>query len=325
MSYWIATVKRVVDENVIAGDRPLHGLIRLENSDLYSFAAVPYQAAAESVAHKYTGTQRCDRTFQTGYSQLLDLVRKLLRSLQLLGIATAASTAFIRRATAILDRHGIDESTFIEVAGPDHPMHHDEDIAIAADSCLVYSRIIADCIAKTLPSLFGEPPYRGIKRNSFRDVMKYASTHPETPLGELFTVASLDWFNVLSGGDPERSDARKGVRENLIHYGAFTSVSWSSPNPGEQGASDVKIRLHQKNQSEILSDLLVELSAICGGLFGFMDWACLLAMKQERRIDFRERNDLWKDVIYIADPVDFIGTMIPRLNQTRNTPAANTG
>jgi len=107
----------------------------------------------------------------------------------------------------------------IGVSGADEPMYYDIDISIAADSCLVYSRIIAICIALTLPALLGDPP-SDLKRPSFRDVSKYASQRPETPLGKLFSGASLEWFETLS----RKSVSRWGIRENLIHYGAFNVV-----------------------------------------------------------------------------------------------------
>ncbi len=310
-------VRRVVESNLVAGDRPLNGLIRLDESDSSSYFALPYFAAVESVAHKYGKTKRYDKDFRMGYGPLLELVTKLIRSLQRLGIAAELMKGFLDKIYSAGDNPSVIE---VEVGVEGDLANAVVDISIAADSCLVYARIIADRISLTLPALFGEPPYRGIKRSSFREMMKGCLKDTATPLGELFHGASLEWFEVLSGrgtGDP---GSHKGIRENLVHYGAFNTVSWYDESVGEGGEPTWKLQIHQKGEKELLGDLLANLAVVCGGLFGFMDRACRLALQQGEGIDFRECKYVWEDVIPVAGPIDFLGTMLPRLTPDHETP-----
>jgi hypothetical protein len=316
MSDRVQRVKRVVNHNLIAGDRPLNGLIRFDDSDSLSYMALPYYAAVESVAHTYGKTKRYDGDFRMGYWPFRELVTKLIRSLQRLGIVDESA----RRFNGLLRASEQPRVIEIEVSGTDHPMWHSVDISTATDSCLVYSRIIADCIGLTLPAILGDPPYRYLQRTSFRKVSTYAANHPITPLGRLFSGTSLEWFNILS----QRDSVNRGLRENLIHCGADNLVAWSSIEP-EGGERREELQLSQYSYKGIHVDLLASLAAICGGLFGFMDRACRFAMQQEGGIDFRECKYVWKDVIPVPGPIDFLGTMIPRLTPNQETSQAPTG
>ena len=182
---------RIVERNLGDPDAPLHGILPIEEYTGLSVVAIPYAGTALKVQVLEAGSRRIDQEFKMGLHQILDLVRHLVRSLQLLGPS-------IDRFMKYVDWGREPGSFTIETDDLYNFMHKDIDVVIFIDLSILYLRIIGDCIGRTLPSLLGDLPRRGLKKGSLREVWNYAKKEPQTPLGELFSTTSMESFEILA-------------------------------------------------------------------------------------------------------------------------------
>jgi hypothetical protein len=121
---------------------------------------------------------------------------------------------------------------------------------------MYYFRILADCVAKTMPALLLDDLSQG-QRRSFRDQYKKArAPGANHPLRQIYDEPSFDWFEFLAGKKGECQP--DGARDARTHLGAIHIVT-------NQSAHMVSYSAH--HSGDIVGDLR---DAICG-FFGFLD------------------------------------------------------
>ncbi len=155
--------------------------------------------------------------------------------------------------------------------------HSTLDVGICVDSCSSYLKILADVVAKTIPSIFGAPPFR-VSRESMNSLWNNALQQPDTPLGRLFNSAPRDWLDILSAA----RNRTAGIRDSRVHHGALNSVmghavgeesfravvsQWSVGKERDGDRAGETIRDSVLHSDDAVSDLI----ASTAGLFSFLD------------------------------------------------------
>jgi len=301
-------IKQLADSSA-----PLHGLWPNPGVLGMSLILVPYCGLVNRVFTRHRGSRRIDLEFEMGFWQMYDLLSLLARSIQLLGASS-------RRYLDSLDPPGADPRvghTSIEVdLNEMHGyFHRSLDLKLFFDSCFSYSRIIGDCIGRTAPSIFQEPPYR-FGRSSLREVRKYALKQCETPLGGLFFGDPLDWFEVLAGHvGPGLPRQREGIRDARGHHGARISIRaqggpglGETPDPWQLVAQQVSVKgVHS-------TDLLGDIGNVIGGMFGFLDRAVRLALRIDPDYDLAGEGWSKSAIIPVFGPSESLASTLPRLD-----------
>jgi hypothetical protein len=187
---------------------------------------------------------------------------------------------FFEEARREQDAHRGEESWSVEMdlEAPYGRFHATNDVVIHLDSCTTYLKILADGVAKTIPSLFGAPPFSKA-RDSINKLWNEALQHPATPLGRLFVATPRSWLDILS---KEQKNPLAGIRDARVHHGA-----WNSPNGHAAGDGPFRVVIEQAStgmqragdrRGESITDaklhsrdMVADLAAATSGFFSFLD------------------------------------------------------
>lgn len=152
-------------------------------------------------ALKSDDRSRCDDVFHKGYFSLHGFLSIFLRSCQLLGLSVSRMEQRLEddhRELESRDRRGEKSwSVEIDLEAPFGYFHSTDDVVIHLDSCILYLKIIADGVAKTLPSVFGAPPSAD-SRDSINKLWNYALKETGSPLERVFNSRSRGSATLVS-------------------------------------------------------------------------------------------------------------------------------
>ena len=297
--------RQYFDEHVTEVEARLHGLLGSADLTKDAVVLIPYLEVVEQF-QRLQPDGRGDRDFQIGRLPLWELFRNLLRSLQRLG----ASLRDYRRSLDLEDEADIKdvEDRRCIVLSP-------IDVSIDCDSCIVYARMLADYVAKTIPPLVMDPPYRAVGRSSFRDLVKFATADPSTPIGTLIAKRPTEWFDILARHvKPDDPDSLPGVRDARIHRGAVNSLGAAALAPGANFPTDWKVTMNQSSWDGLNStDLIGDLAKVVDGLFSFLDDVTRASLVRHpallgQAVEWSERN-----AYLVLAPSNFLKHLIPKL------------
>lgn len=161
---------------------------------------------------------RCDEVFYKGSFSLHNYLQCYLRSCQLLGLALPRLEQKMENDHRELNAHkgGGSWSVEIDLEAPCGMFHYSVDVAIYLDSCVSYLKILADGVAKTIPSVFGAPPF-SVSRDSMNTLWNNALRRAGSPLERVFRSTPRTWLDILSAPRSEIA----GIRDARFHHGAY--------------------------------------------------------------------------------------------------------
>jgi hypothetical protein len=292
----------------------LHGILPQSLSMDLTLVLFPYGMLLNAICSDYS--ERCDKEFRKGFWQLHDLMLHLLRSLQHLGTSTQRL-----RDKALADFHDFQShpgegtwETEIDLKAPDGGFHIDIDKSILIDSCMVYLRVLGDCVAKTIPAAFQGPPFRFIQKGSLNDLRKSLRKSTATPLGEAMSQAPIEWLDILARiVSTNDKGMREGIRDARVHHGACHSMIF------EFSASlDIELIAKQGSVAGLHSaDLIGDLKSAIEGFFAFLDHITREAVSRNPKLDMRTKEYSKNGHLRIFGPADFLSAMIPLLKDNR--------
>jgi hypothetical protein len=180
-----------------------------------------------------------------------------------------------------------------------------------------YLKIIADGVAKTLPSVFGAPPF-SVSRESMNSLWNDALKQIGNPLERVFRSRSRTWLNTLSSARGEVA----GIRDARIHHGA-----WFVPIGSEAGHGQYRITIVQSSIGkegpgyhlcEIIRDsvahsrdVISDLVASTAGFFSFLDDVVRMAAAQNPALNPVRKNYSKLGYVEVFGPSDFLGSVLP--------------
>ena len=264
---------------------------------------------------------RCDDVFYKGRSFLHEFLSIYLRSFQLLGISVSRleqSLEDSHRESDARERRGeMSGSMEIDLEAPFGYFHTSYDVFIHLDSCISYLKIIADGVAKTLPSVFGAPPF-SVSRESINSLWNDALKQTGSPLERVFRSRSRAWLNTLSSARGEVA----GIRDARIHHGA-----WFVPIGSQVGYGQYSITIGQASIGKELPgyrpgetirdsvdhsrDVVSDLVASTAGFFSFLDDVVRMAAAQNPALNPVRKNYSKLGYVLAFGPSDFLGSVLP--------------
>jgi len=264
---------------------------------------------------------RCDDVFHKGEFSLCEFVSNYLRSCQLLGLSISRLEQSLednfREAEAHRRLGEKSWSVEIDIEAPFGYFHSSTDVTIHLDSCISYLKIIADEVAKTLPSVFGTPPF-SVSRDSINSLWNDALKQTGSTLERVFRSSPRDWLKILSAARGEVA----GIRDARVHHGAWfvpigtevghgqccitimqSSIGKKGPgyHPGETNWDSVA------HSRDVVSDLV----ASTAGFFSFLDDVVRMAAAQNPALNPVRKNYSKLGHVLVFGPSDFLGSVLP--------------
>jgi hypothetical protein len=145
-----------------------------------------------------------------------------------------------------------------------------DDLMIFLDCIILNLRIQADCVARTLPSLYRTHPQFGQlpRKDSFRDFANWFLREPRAVRIDPQHVAALknnyNWFLRLAEGG-----TKHGVRDSIIHhFGTFQFRADRVYAHGFTVSPEVRLMAQDRMES---NDIRRELAEIVAGFFQYLD------------------------------------------------------
>jgi hypothetical protein len=298
----------------------LHGiLVRCPKPGLLQ-VLWPYGEVLAALEANYR--PRCDDLFHKGKFSLHDFLSCYLRSCQLLGFSIRRFEQKMeddRREREAYLRGEASWSVEIDIESSYGWFHASVDVAVHLDSCISYLKILADGVAKTIPSVFGAPPFP-VSRESMNKLWNDALQQAGSPLGRVFSSTSRAWFDILSAA---RSKVA-GIRDARIHHGAM-----NLPVGQSVGAGPISVLIQQwsvgKEQvghlpGETFRDAVVhsrdaisDVVASTFGFFSFMDHVVREAAAQNSALSPVRKAYSKLGYVLAYGPSDFLSSVLPTL------------
>lgn len=203
-----------------------------------------------STSLKETLARFRNRTYWQCARKCNDTVHKLNKAVSYLG---RGMDTFERHDEFVIDGEPIEAAAVWFQDADDLPYH--------LDSLLTYLRILADCVAFSVPFFFRTNV--SIANRSFRDQRKwFMEKRPDFyPAYTSVLRDQTEWFDKLAGKTP------KGVRDLHFHQFATYQLGWVTTQTGEQ-----IISVQQVTADGIVHpDLVFTISAIIEEFFAYLD------------------------------------------------------
>ena len=208
-----------------------------------------------STSLKETLARFHNRTYWQCACKCNDTVHKLHKAVSSLG---RGMDTFERHDEFVFDGASLDTAAVWLQAADDLPYHF--------DSLLSYLRILADCIAYSVPFFYRTK--ESIPNRSFRDQRKwFVERCPDfDPAYTSVLREQTAWFDKLAGKVP------RGVRDLHFHRFATYQLGWVTCRTGERTISVQQITAGGIEHP----DLTFTLSAIIGEFFAYLDAVYIL-------------------------------------------------
>jgi hypothetical protein len=212
-------------------DLRYHGLA-LRGTDCGELRCGIAQLIGHCVSWRWSGTEDMsaslkatlarfhNRTYWQCAAKCKDTVHKLDKAISYLG---RGMDTFEREEEFVFDGAPLEKAGVWLQAADDLPYH--------LDSLLAYLRILADCVAFSVPFFFHTK--ESIANRSFRDQRKwFLEKHPDfDPVYTTVLREQTEWFDKLAGKDP------KGVRDLHFHQFATYQLGLVTRPTGERTIS----------------------------------------------------------------------------------------
>jgi hypothetical protein len=257
-----------------------------------------------------TYKSRCDQDFRKGSRSLNGLLSNYLRSCQLLGLAISRYKDSMENRQRLRKAAGGKPFTVpSDMEAAFGEFHTDIDVSVHLDSCVSYLKILADMVAKTLPSLFGDPPPHSSTPSSPRDsintLWNHASNQPTgTALKDVFHTTPRDWLDILSTSRKRPA----GIRDARFHQGAVNHVSLASDG---NGPWRVHIQQSSVENIHIYPDMISKMCESSFGFFSFLDHVVREAITRDPILT-PSRESYWgRGYQLVFGPTAFLGSVIP--------------
>ena len=191
------------------------------------------------------------RTYRQCAAKCMDTVHKLDKAMGYLG---GGMDIFEREEEFDFDGAPPEKAGMWYQAADDLPYH--------LDSLLAYLRILADCVAFSVPFFYRTK--ESIANRSFRDQRTWFLKHHDfDPAYTTVLKEQTKWFDKLAGKDP------KGVRDLHFHQFATYQMGWVTHPTGERTISVQQVTAEGIKDP----DLTFTLSAIIEEFFAYLDTA----------------------------------------------------
>jgi hypothetical protein len=271
-----------------------------------------------------TDRSQCDDVFLKGRVSLHGFLWNFMRSCQLLGFSICRLEQKFKNDRQELEAHRGEQSWSVEIdlEAPYGEFHALGDVSIHLDSCISYLKILADGVAKTLPSLFGTPPPKKSgtdigPRDSINKLWDHSRDSGST-LESLFISTPRDWLKILSAKRNEIA----GIRDARFHHGA-----WNAPIGSQVGEGPLRILVSQSSVGEerpgnrpgetIMDsvvhsrDLIADLRAATDGFFSFLDHVVREAVTRDPVLNPARESYSQSGYVLAFGPSDFLGSILP--------------
>lgn len=201
----------------------------------------------------------------------------LVRSIQLIGETNAKA----------IDLHEAGQITINE----------HRDLIIAYDMTLTYASMIADTLALIITPVFHNGGFPNQDYDNLQSMIDDASKG-NSNYTCLLTNVNLDWFQKL-----------KTLRNHRVHRSAIQGLSGPVRVNGEIVSRKMTSQL--SGRSFLSTDLARDISTICDGLFGFLDYIAREVAKKETDINLSAQDYTeWGRIVVIGDS-GFLEAIIP--------------
>jgi hypothetical protein len=262
---------------------------------------------------------RCDDVFHQGKFALYDFLSCYMRSCQLLGFSIRRFEQKIEDDLRDREAHRGEESWSVEIdIEPSYGWFHASvDVAIHLDSCISYLKILADGVAKTIPSVFGAPPFP-VSMESMNELWNNALQQPGSPLGRVFSSTRRAWFDILSAA---RSKVA-GIRDARFHHGAMNSPVGQSVGSGPISVVIQQWSLGKERVGHFPAetfrdsvvhshDVVSDLIASTFGFFSFLDHIVREAAAQNPALSPIRKAYSKLGYVPAFGPSDFLSSVLP--------------